>query len=180
MVVNHSLIYNVKIIALLPILELVYLLSMARPVFHLHPKARRELSDLGMRICYARKRRSLTRKALAGRAGISEYTLRRVESGEIGVTIGAYVAVLYALGLAGDLAAVAEADPLGRDLQDAALAPRPRRSVGGEGSGKAKTPQTPPPSQDTATSEPPRPEDDDALPGISSTQMLAYLCRQKK
>ncbi|TVR17182.1 MAG: transcriptional regulator [Planctomycetota bacterium] len=161
---------------------LVYLHSMARPVFHLHPKARQELSDLGMRISYARKRRSLTRKALAGRAGISEYTLRRVESGEIGVTIGAYVAVLYALGLAGDLAAVAEADPLGRDLQDAALAPRPRRSGGGSSnaSAKAKAPQTPPPSPDTAASEPPTPEDNDALPGISSTEMLAFLRRQKK
>ncbi len=48
-------------------------------------------------------------------------TLRSVEHGGMGVTIGAYSAVLHVLGLDGDLDAVADVDTLGRDVQDAAL-----------------------------------------------------------
>lgn len=158
---------------------------MARPVFHLHPQARRQLADLGARIALARERRSMTRKLLAQRAGITEFTLRRVESGEIGVTFGAYLAVLYALGLAADLEAVAAADPLGRDLQDAALLQRPRRV--GKRSAKAQTP-------DTGTAIPPSPatppssssgqgdslgQTDDRLPGITSSEMVDYLRKRQ-
>jgi hypothetical protein len=53
-------------------------------------------------------------------------TLRNVERGGMGVTIGAYAAVLHVLGLDGDLDAVAAVDSLGRDLQDAALPHRAR------------------------------------------------------
>lgn len=52
-------------------------------------------------------------------------TLRNVENGGMGVTIGAYAAVLHVLGLDGDLDAIAKVDTLGRELQDAAL---PRRA----------------------------------------------------
>ena len=55
---------------------------------------------------------------------MSPMTLRNVEHGGMGVTIGAYAAVLHVLGLDSDLDAVAAVDSLGRDLQDAAL---PRR-----------------------------------------------------
>jgi serine/threonine-protein kinase HipA len=57
-------------------------------------------------------------------------TLRSVERGGVGVTIGAYASVLHVLGLDGDLDAVALADELGRDLMDATL-PRPRKRVEG-------------------------------------------------
>ena len=57
---------------------------------------------------------------------MSAMTLRNVEHGGMGVTIGAYAAVLHVLGLDGDLDAIAEVDARGRDLQDANLPHRVR------------------------------------------------------
>ena len=54
-------------------------------------------------------------------------TLRNVERGGMGVTIGAYAAVLHVLGLDADLDGVAATDTLGHELQDASL-PRRARS----------------------------------------------------
>jgi transcriptional regulator with XRE-family HTH domain len=81
----------------------------------------RRLSRLGGRIRTARLRRRLSAKLVAERAGMSVMTLRNVEKGGMGGTLGAYAAVLHVLGLDGDLDAVAAVDTLGRDLQDAAL-----------------------------------------------------------
>jgi transcriptional regulator with XRE-family HTH domain len=63
---------------------------------------------------------------VAERAGMTVTTLRAVEHGRMGVTIGAYAAVLRVLGLDGDIDAVAATDTLGRDLQDASLSRRVR------------------------------------------------------
>ncbi len=57
---------------------------------------------------------------------MSLMTLRGIERGRPGVTIGAYAAVLQVLGLDGDFDAVAAADPLGRELQDSNLKQRQR------------------------------------------------------
>ncbi len=102
---------------------------MAKRVAALLPPTERRLFGLGERIRAARLRRRLPAKLVAERAGMSVTTLRNVENGGVGVTIGAYAAVLHVLGLDGDLDAVAQSDGPGRELQDASL-PRRARAKG--------------------------------------------------
>lgn len=90
------------------------------------PTVARALTRLGESIRLARLRRGLSAELVAERAGMARTTLRCVERGVAGVSIGAYANVLHSLGLLKDLAAVAENDELGRRLQDAALDPRKR------------------------------------------------------
>lgn len=87
----------------------------------LFPKQQKVLLTLGENIKLARKRRQLTQKLISERTGISPITLRRIERGDAGVSIGHYLSVLAALHLAEDLAKVAQDDELGRKLQDAQL-----------------------------------------------------------
>lgn len=94
---------------------------MARLSARLLPSTQALLTQLGERIRLARLRRGLTAQQVASRAGMAPMTLRSLERGGAGVTVGAYAAVLQVLGLEGDLGLVAEADPLGRALQDARL-----------------------------------------------------------
>jgi transcriptional regulator with XRE-family HTH domain len=72
---------------------------------------RRALSKLGEDIHNARRRRGLPAEIVAERAFTSRPTLRRIEKGDHGVSMGAYAAVLQALGLLegiGNLAAPAQ------------------------------------------------------------------------
>ena len=85
------------------------------------PKAQNILTEFGENIKLARLRRKLSAMQVAERAGISRPTLASIEKGTPGVAMGAYVQVLFVLGLEKDLLKVATDDILGRKLQDAKL-----------------------------------------------------------
>lgn len=58
------------------------------------PKLEDILRTVGENIKLARLRRKITTTMLAERANISRATLRKVENGEVGVTMGIYANVL--------------------------------------------------------------------------------------
>jgi len=76
------------------------------------------LKELGRNIATARLRRRWRQQDLAERAGITRRTLFSIEHGRPGTGIGAYVAVLWALGLHRDVADLAAPD---RDAEGATL-----------------------------------------------------------
>ena len=85
------------------------------------PILEESLQNVGENIKLARLRRKITTTMLAERAGISRTTLRKIENGESGVTMGIFANVLFCLGLEKDLLLLANDDLLGRRLQDAEL-----------------------------------------------------------
>jgi transcriptional regulator with XRE-family HTH domain len=85
------------------------------------PGPEKILTELGVNLKLARKRRKLTRNLVAERAGIARSTLQLIEDGNPGVAMSSYLQVLFVLGLEKDLLRVAADDLLGRKLQDAAL-----------------------------------------------------------
>jgi len=100
---------------------------MARKTAPISTELENILKEIGENIRYARLRRKITAEMLAERAGMTRVTLRRIENGDSGVTIGAYASVLFCLGLEKDLLHIAQGDPLGRKLQDAGLTHTKRR-----------------------------------------------------
>ena len=85
------------------------------------PKARKALEELGENIKLARLRRKYSTQQVAERANISRPTLLSIEKGNPNVSMGAYIKVLFVLGLEKDIMNVAKDDTLGRRLQDARL-----------------------------------------------------------
>jgi transcriptional regulator with XRE-family HTH domain len=90
------------------------------------PSLRKILEGLGENIKLARLRRKLSAEQVAERANISRPTLLSIEKGVPGVAMGAYVQVLFVLGLEKDLLKLAVDDALGRKLQDAELVVKER------------------------------------------------------
>ena len=100
---------------------------MGRKTAHPSPNLEEVLKTLGENIRLARLRRRVSTTMLAERAGMVRNTLRAIERGDDGVTIGAYASVLFCLGLEKDLLLIGKDDPLGRKLQDAGLTPARKR-----------------------------------------------------
>ncbi|MBI2782706.1 MAG: helix-turn-helix domain-containing protein [Gammaproteobacteria bacterium] len=94
---------------------------MAKKIAPLLPSTEALLSAFSDRLRLARLRRRLPAKQVAAAAGMSPMTLRSLERGGSGVTIGAYLSVMQVLGIEEDLNLLAHADPVGRQLQDARL-----------------------------------------------------------
>jgi transcriptional regulator with XRE-family HTH domain len=81
---------------------------------------------LGERLALARKRRRLTLRELAAKAGVSYDTVRAAEAGNLQTGMGAYLVLLWAMGLEADIALIADPDrdDTGKQLD---LARQPRR-----------------------------------------------------
>ena len=101
---------------------------MGRKAVVLLPKHRRILEAMGENIKLARLRRNLSAELVAERASISRATLCNVEKGSPSVSIGTYVMVLHALGMASEFEKIAADDELGRKLQDLNLVSKRRRA----------------------------------------------------
>ena len=101
---------------------------MAKKTAPLLPATDELLSQFGDRLRLARLRRRLSAKQVAERAGMAPMTLRSLERGGSGVTMGAYLAVMQVLGIEKDLDLLGKADPVGRELQDARL-PAPSKTT---------------------------------------------------
>src|SRR3954470_22343707 len=97
---------------------------MAKTTAALLPATAELLRQFGDRLRLARRRRHLSAKQVAERAGMAPMTLRSLERGGTGVTIGAYLAVMQVLGIERDVDLLAQTDATGHALQDARLSKR--------------------------------------------------------
>lgn len=80
---------------------------MSRKTVILEPNTEEKLKKMGQRIKKARLRRNISAEMISKQAGIGESTFYAIERGVSTVSLGAYAAVLSALGLDSDLDAIA-------------------------------------------------------------------------
>jgi transcriptional regulator with XRE-family HTH domain len=88
--------------------------------------------ELGRRVRLARIRRRIPLRELASRAGVSYDTARAVEAGKLLTGLGAYLALIWALGLEREFAHLLDpdADIEGKQLELARSPERARRKKG--------------------------------------------------
>jgi hypothetical protein len=96
---------------------------------------KRALGKLGQDIRSARLRRRITTTMMAERAFITRTTLRKVENGYPGVSLGIYATVMFVLGLTPRLADLADtrSDDVGLQLEEERLPKRIRQPGAGRG-----------------------------------------------
>ena len=99
---------------------------MARKTVALLPSTERALEKVGANIKRARLRRNIRAELLAERAGISVDTLSSIEKGVSTVSIGAYAAVLFSLGMEQDLELLGEDEEEKRRYRELNLKMRER------------------------------------------------------
>jgi transcriptional regulator with XRE-family HTH domain len=90
---------------------------------------KRPLAKLGEDIRSARLRRRITTTTMAERAFITRPTLRKVEHGDPGVSLGIYATIMFVLGLTPRIANLADvrADDVGLQLEEEQLPKRIRQ-----------------------------------------------------
>lgn len=88
------------------------------------------VKQLGHRVRLARTRRSMSIAEVAAKAGINRNTLNALEHGKPGVALGAYITVLWAMGLDKTLDGVAhpDTDTHGKTLEASRRPARVRKS----------------------------------------------------
>jgi|SRR5579862_1378174 len=88
------------------------------------------IKELGYRIRLARTRRGMSIADLAAKVDINRNTLNALELGKPGVALGAYVTVLWALGLDKTLEAIAhpDSDTHGKTLEASRRPERVRKA----------------------------------------------------
>ena len=90
------------------------------------PAVLAQLRQLGENLSIARKRRRESRKVWAGRVGVSEPTLTRMERGDPGVALGIYATALWLIGRAGAIAQLAAPELDATALEDVVRAAKAR------------------------------------------------------
>lgn len=103
--------------------------AMARTIAPVFPRESQQARELGARLRAARLRRGISLIDLAARVGVNRMTQRRLEHGDVAVSLAVLIRTLTVLGLAQDLDRIAAIDEIGHQLADAALLERPRRET---------------------------------------------------
>lgn len=95
---------------------------------HLPLPAIKALHKIGKDINDARRRRRITSKLMAERAGLSRATVGKIEKGDPSTSIGGYASVLFVLGMIDQLSDLMDAshDLTGRQLDAEKLPKRVR------------------------------------------------------